>query len=237
MNLPAPLQKALDEMKFSAPTAIQARAYPAVLSNRDLIGIAHIGSGKKTAFCLPMVTRLLRLRQKSALIMVPSRALALKVEKTVKQLISACPDLSVALLAGGKSLSAEAKVLIDKPTILISTPERLLEHLRNGMVSLFSTEILIVNEACQILETGQGPHMIEILRFLPKTRQTVLFAISPTTDVEKLASKLLRDPVRISAEPVSPVVSGLRTSKKSVANSMVVMSGLKFGMESKHSPR
>jgi superfamily II DNA/RNA helicase len=225
MNLPVFLQEALTEMKFSNPTEIQARAYPAILSNRDLIGTAHVGAGKKIAICLPVITRLLRLRQKSALILIPNRSLALKLEKTVNLLTSAGTGPKVAVLAGGKSLNAEAKALVEKPGIIIATPERLLEHLRSGNLSLFSTEILILNETCQILASGQGSQLIEILRFLPKTRQTVLFAVEMTAEVEKVASKLLRDPVRIAAEPVAPVVTGLRKKTVAANSSVLVFNG------------
>ena len=199
LKLPHPLEKALLAMNFTVPTPIQAQAIPVALTHRDMIGCAQSGTGKTAAYSVPVVARLLKLQQKTALILVPTPELATQVFAVIQQLTAFIPDLKSVLLIGGMPMPGQARHLQAKPRILVATPGRIIEHLERGTVSLSSTEILVLDEADRMLEMGSAPQLNQILRFLPKTRQTLFFSTTFPHDIEKLSTRFLKDPVRINA--------------------------------------
>jgi ATP-dependent RNA helicase RhlE len=203
LKLPLPLEKALQLMHFTVPTPIQAEAIPVALNHRDLIGCAQTGTGKTAAFCVPMISRLLKVPNRSSLVLVPTRELAVQIVEVLKKLTVTSPELKTALLIGGTSMQPQMRSLLKKPRILVATPGRLVDHLRRGSVSLSSLEILVLDEADRMLDMGFAPQLNEILRFIPKTRQTLLFSATLPSDIEKLASKWLKDPVRVTIGAVS----------------------------------
>jgi ATP-dependent RNA helicase DeaD len=218
LKLPAPLEKALEAMHFDIPTPIQAQAIPVALSNRDLIGCAQTGTGKTAAFAVPMITRLLKAPNKSALILVPTRELALQIVDVLNKLTAFTPDLKTAVIIGGTSMQPQMRNLLKKPRILVATPGRLVDHLRRGSISLSSMEILVLDEADRMLDMGFAPQLNEILRFIPRSRQTMLFSATLPSNIMKMAEKWLREPVRVTVGPVS-------TPVKKIAHSVVQTTG------------
>ena len=212
LKLPLALETALKTMGFEIPTPIQAKAIPVALDHRDLIGCAQTGTGKTAAFCIPTVARLLKLPQKTALILVPTRELAAQILEVLKKLTFNCPDIRTALLIGGAPMQSQVRALQRKPRIIVATPGRLVDHLKRGAVSLFSTEILILDEADRMLDMGFAPQLNEILRFLPKTRQTLFFSATMPIDIEKLSTKFLKNPVRVTVGPASQPVQKIQQS-------------------------
>jgi len=197
LKLPQPLSQAVAAMGFHAPTPIQAQAIPVAISNRDLIGCAQTGSGKTAAFSVPLIASLLKNRDRSALVLVPTRELAAQVGKVVQSLIKFAPELKTATLIGGMPMRPQLKALSARPRIIVATPGRLVDHLHRGSVSLSKTGILVLDEADRMLDMGFAPQLNEILRFLPKARQTLLFSATLPPNIVKLAEKYLHDPVTV----------------------------------------
>lgn len=203
LQIPEGLEKALRDMNFEKPTPIQAKAIPLALNHRDLIACAQTGTGKTAAFCIPVVARLVRVPQKTALILVPTRELAMQISGVLKELTVYLPEIQAALLMGGLPMQRQVRALQRKPRVMIATPGRLVDHLKRGTVSLSATELLVLDEADRMLDMGFAPQLNEILRFLPKARQTLFFSATLPINIERLSSRFLKDPVRVTVGPVS----------------------------------
>lgn len=212
LKLPPVLEKALVEMNLEIPTPIQAKAIPVALAHRDLIGCAQTGTGKTVAFCLPVITRLIKVPQKTALILVPTRELGIQILEVLKKLTQYCPEVKAALVIGGMPMPPQIQDLQGRPRVVVATPGRLVDHLKRGTVSLSSTEVLVLDEADRMLEMGFAPQLNEILRFLPKTRQTLFFSATLPTDIEKLSTRFLKDPVRVTVGAISRPVQKIQQS-------------------------
>ncbi len=210
--LPPQLEAAVASMGYVTPTPIQAQAIPIALTNRDLIGCAQTGTGKTAAFCIPMIARLLQTPRKNALILVPTRELAVQIEEVLTNLTKNCREMEAALVIGGVAMNPQVKALWRKPRIVVATPGRLLDHLRRGNVSLSATEVLVLDEADRMLDMGFAPQLNDILRYLPKSRQTMLFSATLPPDILKLAAKYLKDPVRVTVGPVSEPIELIKQS-------------------------
>ncbi|MGZ3708494.1 MAG: DEAD/DEAH box helicase, partial [Bdellovibrionota bacterium] len=129
LSLPEALQRALTAMKFLTPTPIQAQSIPVAMSHRDLIGSAQTGSGKTAAFGIPMICSLLRRRDASGLILVPTRELAAQVTQVLRELTRFSPEISVVTLIGGAPMGPQMSALRRGARIVVATPGRLVDHL------------------------------------------------------------------------------------------------------------
>src|SRR5262249_13747214 len=188
------LRSALSAMAISEPTPIQAQALPAMLAGRDVIGQARTGSGKTLAFVLPIVERCdPRVRAVQALVVVPTRELAVQVGDVVARLAPS-RGLKHLLLYGGRSLLPEQKALRTGAQIVVGTPGRLLDHLRQGNLSLRDLRILILDEGDEMLDRGFAPDVERILALTPADRQTALFSATVPEWVMSTAAKHLREP-------------------------------------------
>jgi len=210
MDLPVKLQGALEAMNFQVPTPIQVKAIPVALSGKDLIGCAQTGTGKTVAFCIPLISNLLKSPGQSALILVPTRELAFQIVDVLKKLTSPFPNLQPALVIGGASLYAQVKLLSRKPQIVVATPGRLLDHLKRKTSSVGMTKMVILDEADRMLDMGFEPQLKEIFRYLPQVRQTLLFSATFPSHIENLAKRYLRDPVRLSVGQTSQPVAEVK---------------------------
>lgn len=190
LNLSRPIQRALTQMGFVSPTKIQSATIPIALSGKDLCGGATTGSGKTAAFVIPILERLLfRQRQHPmirVLILLPTRELAVQCHQVVTQL-SQFTDISSCLLVGGLEYKQQEASLKARPDILVATPGRLIDHLKNTLsFTLDHIEILVLDEADRMLEIGFQEEIEEITRSCSKQRQTMLFSATLTTKIEDL---------------------------------------------------
>ncbi|KAG1656121.1 hypothetical protein FOA52_007820 [Chlamydomonas sp. UWO 241] len=213
LNLSRPLLKACGALGYSTPTPIQAACIPLALSGRDICGSAMTGSGKTAAFALPILERLLhRPKQVAAtyvLILTPTRELAVQIHSMVQKLAQ-YTDVQAALIVGGLSSTVQASVLRKSPEIVVATPGRLIDHLRNTQsVGLEDLAVLVLDEADRLLEMGFKEELQEIIRMTPKKRQTLLFSATLSDQVKKLAALSLRQPVRLAADAAAQVPSHL----------------------------
>lgn len=200
LGLSEPILRTLDDAGFVRPTPIQDAVLPAALNGQDVIGLAQTGSGKTAAFCLPMAEKLYHGRGLRGLILSPTREIALQT-KAFLDLFGKEHDLSTVLLIGGVRMGPQFQGLDDGPDIVVATPGRLLDHLGRGSARLNELEMLVLDEADHMLDLGFMPQIQEVLEYLPEKRHTMLFSATMPRGIERLAKRLLQDPVTIDLTP------------------------------------
>ncbi|OJD15213.1 ATP-dependent RNA helicase DBP10 [Emergomyces pasteurianus Ep9510] len=226
MGLNATLLKAITRKGFSVPTPIQRKTIPLLLDDQDVVGMARTGSGKTAAFVIPMIEKLKSHSAKfgsRALILSPSRELALQTLKVVKEL-GRGTDLKSVLLVGGDSLEEQFEYMAGNPDIIIATPGRFL-HLKVEMsLDLSSIRYVVFDEADRLFEMGFAAQLTEILHGLPSSRQTLLFSATLPKSLVEFARAGLQEPslIRLDAESkISPDLKNafftVKTSEKESA--------------------
>ncbi|KAI9594586.1 P-loop containing nucleoside triphosphate hydrolase protein [Syncephalis fuscata] len=213
MNLSRPVLKALTQVGFAKPTLIQARAIPVALLGKDICGGAVTGSGKTAAFIVPILERLVyRPRTHAAtrvLILCPTRELAIQCHSVATKL-AAFTDVQFCLCVGGLSLKVQEAELRQKPDVVIATPGRLIDHVRNSQsFNLDSVEILVMDEADRMLDDGFKEELTEIINSCPRSRQTMLFSATMTDNVDELVRLSLNRPVRLLVDNTKATVETL----------------------------
>ncbi|PIN17291.1 ATP-dependent RNA helicase [Handroanthus impetiginosus] len=208
LHLSRPLLRACEALGYSKPTPIQAACIPLALTGRDICGSAITGSGKTAAFALPTLERLLyRPKNRPAirvLILTPTRELAVQVLSMIQKLAQFMTDIRCCLVVGGLSLKEQEAALRSLPDIVVATPGRMIDHLRNSMsVHLDELAVLILDEADRLLEQGFSAELHELVKLCPKRRQTMLFSATMTEEVDDLIKLSLNKPLRLSADPLA----------------------------------
>src|SRR5690242_19180385 len=188
-------------MNITEPTPIQAEAIPVLLAGKDVVGQSATGSGKTLAFGIPLVERLARSKRVvQALVLVPTRELAIQVNAVLSQL-AASRRLTIALLVGGRPYGSQISALRYGSQIVIGTPGRVKDHLDRGTLTLNNLRICVLDEADQMLDSGFAPAVEEILTTTPETRQTALFSATIPDWVATLQQKFLKNPVKVDLTP------------------------------------
>lgn len=203
LGLDPRLQEGVRALGFVEPTPIQAAAIPAVLAGQDVLGSAETGTGKTAAYLLPILNQLLSVASHGhatqALILVPTRELALQVADHAKQL-SRHTRLRVAAIYGGVAMSPQIAELRRGADIIVATPGRLLDHAERKTVSFTGLRVCVLDEADRMLDAGFLPDLRRIMRLLPQPRQTLLFSATLTPSILALAGQITRNPIRIQKE-------------------------------------
>ena len=193
---------------WSTATAIQAVAVPAALTGRDLLGIAPTGSGKTAAFVLPLLQHLLaapglgdeRPRRLRALVLAPTRELALQITAAVRGLCDRLrPTIKTVAAVGGASINPQMMALRGGANLVVATPGRLLDLLGNNALRLSDVSLLVLDEADRLLDLGFADEVGRVLATLPARRQTLLFTATMPDDVVALAARVLQNPLRVDA--------------------------------------
>ncbi len=197
------LHRALQAQRLHSPTPIQASAIPVLLDGQDVIGQARTGSGKTLAFLLPLVQRAEPdMRAIQALVLVPTRELAIQVGAVLAPLAAAL-HLRHTLLYGGRSLGPEQRAL-RTAQIIVGTPGRTLDHLNQGNLSLDHLSMFVLDEADEMLDRGFAPDVERILAYAPETRQTALFSATLPAWVAGIASRHVQNAVTIKLDADMP---------------------------------
>lgn len=205
LNLAPEILKALEETGYLIPTPIQAQAIPLVLGGKDLMAGAQTGTGKTAAFALPTLQKLLPLASSSAsparhpvraLILVPTRELAIQVEESVKLYAKHTPLRSLVVF-GGVDIKTQTPYLMKGVEILVATPGRLLDHVEQRTVQLNQVQMLVLDEADRMLDMGFMPDLKRILALLPKGRQNLMFSATFSPEIKKLSAEFLNNPVLV----------------------------------------
>ncbi|MDE3059875.1 MAG: DEAD/DEAH box helicase [Pseudomonadota bacterium] len=198
LGLPQPLMRSLESMKFTTPTPIQAQAIPPALEGKDILGSAQTGTGKTAAFGIPLVARLLNSPRGSALVMTPTRELAVQVIDTLQQLLGKYSPIQTALLIGGESMPAQVQQLRMRPRLIVGTPGRIFDHLERGSLMLHDAGFLVLDETDRMLDMGFAVQIERIAKYLPQQRQTLMFSATLPADIIKMSERYLNNPVRVS---------------------------------------
>jgi len=200
MPLSAGLQQKLAEFHFTTPTPVQASAIPPALEGKDVLATAQTGTGKTLAFVIPLIERLAASpakRQVSALILVPTRELAMQVHEQYEKLRprNAAP---AALVIGGVSEQRQIQALRKGATVVVATPGRLEDYLRRQLVDLHQVKTLVLDESDRMLDMGFLPTIRRIVAELPRERQTLCFSATLEASVGNLVNQYMSNPVRVA---------------------------------------
>ncbi|XP_004756299.1 probable ATP-dependent RNA helicase DDX59 isoform X1 [Mustela nigripes] len=197
-GFPEALNLNLKKSGYEVPTPIQMQMIPVGLLGRDILASADTGSGKTAAFLLPVITRALcESKTPSALILTPTRELAIQIESQAKELMSGLPHMKTVLLVGGLPLPPQLYRLRQHVKVIIATPGRLLDIIKQSSVELRGIKIVVVDEADTMLKMGFQQQVLDILENVPNDCQTILVSATIPASIEQLASQLLQNPVRI----------------------------------------
>ena len=187
----------LAQKDFVTPTPIQAATIPLGVAGADIIGIAQTGTGKTLAFGLPILHHMVTAKHRGrALIILPTRELALQVEEAL-QAIGRNLRIRSAVLIGGAPIRPQRSQLMANPDIIIATPGRLIDHLRENWLDLRAVDTLVLDEADRMLDMGFLPQIKQILRAVPEERQTLLFSATMPAEIVHIAAEYMRDPQRV----------------------------------------
>ncbi|MGZ5492322.1 MAG: DEAD/DEAH box helicase [Thermoanaerobaculia bacterium] len=208
LGLTAPILAILRQIGFEHPTPIQAAVIQTALSGGDVIGLAQTGSGKTAAFALPLAERLTHGRGVRGLILSPTREIALQT-KAFLDVFGVDHELNTACVIGGVKMSPQIEALRSEPDIIVATPGRLLDHVRQRHVKLDAIEELVLDEADHMLDLGFLPQIRDVLRLLPRKRHTMMFSATMPPSVELIAKEFMRDPIRIDITPEGGAAEGI----------------------------
>lgn len=186
-------------LKFTTPTPIQAKSLPLTTEGKDIVGIAQTGTGKTLAFGIPLIQRLAT-GPGRALVVLPTRELAIQVQDDLKSLVGIY-NLRTALLIGGESMGRQIYELRNGAKIIIATPGRLINHQENGSIRLDDIKILVLDEADMMFDMGFEPQVRKILKTLPPVKQTMLFSATMPQSIVSIIAKYMTMPVRIEVAP------------------------------------
>lgn len=208
LGLAEPLVRALQAKGYTTPTPIQRDAIPLVLEGRDLLGIAQTGTGKTAAFVLPSIQRMAAAGKRvlpthcRMLVLAPTRELASQIAESARG-YGQFSKLSVATVFGGTSINKNRNDMARGVDILVATPGRLLDLIEQRFVSLAAVEILVLDEADQMLDLGFIHALRKIARMLPRPRHTLFFSATMPASIRELADQFLTNPATVSVKPAA----------------------------------
>lgn len=208
LALASPIQRALSDKNYTTPSPIQAQCIPWLLEGRDLMGCAQTGTGKTAAFALPILQQLSDRPQNRcpgsprALILTPTRELAAQIGENFALYGKYLPFRHTVIF-GGVGQNPQMRALRDGVDIVIATPGRLLDLMKQKILSLGSVEVFVLDEADRMLDMGFAPDVKRIIAALPPKRQSLLFSATMPDPIRAIADRLLRDPVTVEVAPVS----------------------------------
>ncbi len=199
LGISSALLGALKRMKIFVPTPIQKKSIPIALEGKDIMGIAQTGTGKTLAFGIPLVQRLDAMTGRG-LVLLPTRELAQQAAESFKK-IGQVYGMRSAVLIGGEPIHRQIRDLDSRPHLLIATPGRLVDLLQQKLVELSDVKILVLDEADRMLDMGFAPQLDQIVKTIPKQRQTLLFSATMPPAIVKLATSYMALPIRVEVAP------------------------------------
>lgn len=201
LNLSKEVQRALREMGFEEATPIQSMAIPHILAGKDIIGQAQTGTGKTCAFGIPIID-MINTNEPGvqALVLCPTRELAIQVSEEIKSVCRFKPGIKVLPIYGGQSIDTQIMALKNKPRIIVGTPGRVMDHMRRRTLKLSNLNMLVLDEADEMLNMGFREDIDVIIKELPEQRQTLLFSATLSKEIKEIAKLYLNQPEHIATE-------------------------------------
>jgi ATP-dependent RNA helicase DeaD len=208
LGLPPELLSAIESLGYERPSPIQAMAIPVALTGRDILGLSHTGSGKTAAFTLPLLAKLdFKKFAPQALILCPTRELAVQVCEEVHRLGSFMGQLRAIPVYGGAPMDRQLRALRDGVQVVVGTPGRVMDHLRRGSFDVSKIETVVLDEADRMLDLGFREEMEELLAAIPKERQTMFFSATMSRGVSHLIGKFGNNAQTIEIDQKAKTVS------------------------------
>ncbi len=218
LNLEESVLQALDAMRFEECTPVQEHTIPVILEGRDLIGVAQTGTGNTAAYLLPIINQLSKGGYPedaiNCIVMSPTRELAQQIDQQMEGFSYFMPASSVAVYGGndGIRFEQEKKGLTLGADVVIATPGRLISHISLGYVDLSKVSFFILDEADRMLDMGFADDIMQIVKFLPKERQTIMFSATMPAKIQQLAKTILNDPVEVKLAVSKPADKIIQTA-------------------------
>jgi ATP-dependent RNA helicase RhlE len=211
LNINSPLINALNDLGITQTTTIQERAYPAIMSGRDIVGIAQTGTGKTIAYLLPSLRLWKFTKEKSPqiLVVVPTRELVVQVVEQVEQLTKYM-HVRVVGVYGGVNMIRQTPLVVAGVDVLVATPGRLLDFALNGSLKLKSIKRFIIDEVDEMLNLGFRPQLIRIIDLLPPKRQNLMFSATISEDLKDLVHDFFVQPLEIEAAPTGTPLENIK---------------------------
>ena len=204
------LKQAIERMGFEKPTEVQALAIPHALKCEDILVQAQTGTGKTIAFGIPILNKLfLDDKSPQAIVICPTRELAMQVSKELKKLGQYMDGLKVASVYGGQPIGRQIRVLKKGVHIIVGTPGRIIDHINKGTLDLIGVETVVLDEADEMLDMGFREDIEKILKFTPKQRQTLLFSATFPKEIRNLATKYQNNPKNLKVTKKELTVSNV----------------------------
>ena len=191
------LKHSIERLHFKIPTPIQVQAIPPALLGKDILGSAQTGTGKTLCYGIACINKLLNDKSSGALIVCPTRELAVQVGDVLNDLIENKMNIYSAVLIGGESIQKQLKQLKRRPRLIIGTPGRINDHLKRKSLKLNETYFLVLDETDRMLDMGFTPQIEQILKFIPKKHQTLLFSATLPQKIIRISERYLNEPIRI----------------------------------------
>lgn len=218
LNLPATLVQSLERIQILSPTPIQVEAIPLALEGNDILASAQTGTGKTIAYLMPLLVHLSKSENDTALILAPTRELALQIKEATLQVLGKKPTLDMALLIGGENINRQFIQLKKYPRLIIGTPGRIIDHLKRRSLKLRNTSFLVLDETDRMLDMGFNIQLQELCKYLPEQRQTLMFSATMPANITKLAQTYLTDPKRISVGSTTQPIAQIKQDIKHIQN-------------------
>jgi len=201
MALKAPLLKALNNLGYEAPTAIQAQTIPLLLEGRDVLGQAQTGTGKTAAFALPALSNLdLKLAAPQVMVLAPTRELAIQVAEAFQSYASQTKSFHVLPVYGGQDYGTQIRALQRGVHVIVGTPGRVMDHMRRGNIKLDNLKTLVLDEADEMLRMGFIDDVEWVLEQSPKDRQIALFSATMPTAIRRITKRYLNNPAEVTIQ-------------------------------------
>ena len=210
LKLNESLEHSINRMHFKIPTPIQSKAIPPALLGKDILGTAQTGTGKTLCYGIACINKLLTDKISGALIICPTRELAVQVGEVLDGLIENHMNIKSAVLIGGESMQKQLKQLSRRPRLIIGTPGRLNDHLKRKSLKLHQTYFLVLDETDRMLDMGFTPQIEQILKFIPKRHQTLLFSATLPENIIRISERYLNEPVRIQVGSTTTPISKIK---------------------------
>ncbi len=228
-NINSPLLNALEDLGISQPTTIQEKAYPVIMSGRDVVGIAQTGTGKTIAFLLPCLRQWKFTKEKSPsiLVVVPTRELVLQVVEQVEKLTKYM-NIRVAGVFGGVNMVQQTPLITAGLDVLVATPGRLLDFTLNGTLKLKSVKRFIIDEVDEMLNLGFRPQLIRVIDLLPAKRQNLMFSATITDELKSFIADFFIDPLEIEAARTGTPLENIKQAGVKVPNFNTKINLLRF---------